>query len=70
MVRKAQAIHLTICNICVETFIETETVNVDTTIITFTATDDDQPGTSNSRILYYADQRDDNQLFVLNPITV
>ena len=50
--------------------LETETVSVDTMIITFSATDDDQPNTNNSRVFYYADQRDDNQLLVLNSTTV
>ena len=54
----------------VETLLEIETVSVDTPIITLSATDADQPGTDNSRILYYVDQRDDNQLFVLNSMTV
>ena len=54
----------------VETLPETDIVSVDTEIITFTATDGDQPNTNNSRVLYYVDQRDDNQLFVLNSTTV
>lgn len=54
----------------IEILIETETVSVDTVIITFLATDGDEPGTNNSRVFYYVDQRDDNQLFVLNSMTV
>lgn len=50
--------------------IETLTVDVDTPIIIFTADDGDQPGTDNSRVFYYIDQRDDNQLFDLNSTTV
>jgi len=46
------------------------TVSEDMVIVTFTATDADQPGTNNSRIFYYVDQRDDNQLLVLNSMTV
>lgn len=57
-------------NLYVETLFETEVVNIDTTIIMFSATDADQPGTNNSRVIYYVDQRDDNQLFVLNSATV
>ena len=58
------------CVYTAETLLETETVDVDTTIITFTATDRDQPGTDNSRVYFYVNQRDDNQLFILNSTTV
>ena len=54
----------------VETRFETGTVSEDMVIVTFTATDADQPGTNNSRIFYYIDQRDDNQQLVLNSTTV
>lgn len=56
--------------LCVEMFDEIETVSIDTEIITFSATDADQPGTNNSRVFYYIDQRDDNGLFALNSATV
>jgi len=49
---------------------ETEVLENDTVILTFTATDADQPGTNNSRVLYYIDRRDDNQLYELDSITV
>ena len=49
---------------------ETEVFENDTVILTFTATDADQPGTNNSRVLYYIDRRDDNQLYELDLITV
>ena len=58
------------CVYTAEMLLETETVDVDTPIITFTANDGDQPGTDNSRVFYYVDQRDDNQLFDLNSTSV
>ena len=42
----------------------------DTVVLTFTANDADQPGTNNSRVLYYIDRRDDNQLYELDSTTV
>lgn len=73
MVRKhnlTALVNVHVINPYVETLFETEVVNIDTTIIMFSATDADQPGTNNSRVIYYVDQRDDNQLFVLNSATV
>ena len=49
---------------------ETEVFENDTVILTFTATDADRPGTNNSRVLYYIDRRDDNQLYELDSTTV
>ena len=39
-------------------------------IFTFTAADADEPNTNNSRVFYYADQRDDNQLLILDSVSV
>ena len=49
---------------------ETEMVENDTVVLIFTATDADQPGTNNSRVFYYIDRRDDENLYELDPTTV
>jgi len=56
--------------IIIVTMDETEVFDNDTVVFTFTATDADQPGTNNSRLLYYIDRRDDNQLYELDSTTV